>query len=421
MDFATRFKDARLAAGLTQAELAEGLVTPGYISHIEVGKRVPNQDLLEKLCSRMKVQVEEIRPFESTEFQELQKLQVWNLITIGDFKNADQLVNQSLQAAPQHSVAYYEFKCLKGILEHKKQNFDSAIDLLDISIKYCEDIKIKGEAVIALLKSIAFTGDLQLALSRAEKYLEQAESETWDITNRITLLCQTSTIHSYLGNFKAANRIANNALGLAESIDDPMAKSQMHWTAASVADDIGDKQTAIQQMHLAIKYSEFAGADIANVKQWGSLAAIIVESNEVEPERVLNTLDKAIGLAQESADNHTLALALHAKVHFYFKRNNVKGARDLLTKCRELLNPEHDWLSQALEIQEIRCDYLENKDIDAMMKNSAKASRNTPSDAQFFRSHFKFIADEAKSLGRNDIAVEAYEKVLSLDSVSINL
>ncbi|MEN9692879.1 MAG: hypothetical protein RLZZ330_523, partial [Actinomycetota bacterium] len=176
MDFATRFKDARLAAGLTQAELAEGLVTPGYISHIEVGKRVPNQDLLEKLCSRMKVQVEEIRPFESTEFQELQKLQVWNLITIGDFKNADQLVNQSLQAAPQHSVAYYEFKCLKGILEHKKQNFDSAIDLLDISIKYCEDIKIKGEAVIALLKSIAFTGDLQLALSRAEKYLEQAES-----------------------------------------------------------------------------------------------------------------------------------------------------------------------------------------------------------------------------------------------------
>lgn len=421
MDFATRFKDARLAAGLTQAELAEGLVTPGYISHIEVGKRVPNQDLLEKLCSRMKVQVEEIRPFESTEFQELQKLQVWNLITIGDFKNADQLVNQSLQAAPQHSVAYYEFKCLKGILEHKKQNFDSAIDLLDISIKYCEDIKIKGEAVIALLKSIAFTGDLQLALSRAEKYLEQAESETWDITNRITLLCQTSTIHSYLGNFKAANRIANNALGLAESIDDPMAKSQMHWTAASVADDIGDKQTAIQQMHLAIKYSEFAGADIANVKQWGSLAAIIVESNEVEPERVLNTLDKAIGLAQESADNHTLALALHAKVHFYFKRNNVEGARDLLTKCRELLNPEHDWLSQVLEIQEIRCDYLENKDIDAMMKNSAKASRNTPSDAQFFRSHFKFIADEAKSLGRNDIAVEAYEKVLSLDSVSINL
>ncbi|MCX6402743.1 MAG: helix-turn-helix transcriptional regulator [Actinobacteria bacterium] len=421
MDFATRFKEARIAAGLTQAELAAGLVTPGFVSHIELGRREPTAEVLESLCARMKVQVEEIRPFESNEMQELQKLQIWNLITVGDLGNADLLVDQSLKSAPAHSTAQNEFKCLKGILEHKNQNFDAAINLLDISIKYCKDIKIKGEAVIALLKSIAFTGDLKLALLRAEKYLELSEYETWDVANRITLLCQTSTIHSYLGNFKAASRLANSALDFAESIDDPLAKSQMHWTAASVADDIGDKQKAIQQMHLAIKYSEFAGAEIAKVKQWGSLAAIIVESNEVEPESVLKTLDKAIGLAEASADKHTLALALHAKVHFYFKHNNVKAARDNLTKCRELLSPEHDWLNQALEIQEIRCDYLENRDIEAMMMNSAKASINTPSDAQFIRSHFKFIADEAKSQGRNDIAVAAYEKVLSFDSVSINL
>ena len=421
MDFANKFKDARLAAGLTQAELAEGLVTPGYISHIEVGKRVPNQDLLEKLCSRMKVHVEEIRPFESTETQELQKLQIWNLITIGELSKAELFVEESLKVSHGHATAQNEFKCLKGILEHKKQNFDSAIDLLDISIKYCQDIKIKGEAVLAHLKSIAYTGDLHLALLRAEKYLEQAESETWDITNRITLLCQTTTIHSYLGNFKAANRLANNALSLAESIDDPLAKSQMHWTAASVADSSGDKQKAIQQMHLAIKYSEFAGADTAKVKQWGSLAAILVETNEVEPERVLEALNKAISLAEASDDKHTLAIALHGKVHFYLQRNNVKAARDLLTKCRELLSLEQDWLNQALEIQEIRCDYLENKDIEAMTKNSAKASRNIPSDFLFIRNHFKFIADEAKAQGRNDIAVAAYEKVLSLDSVSIIL
>jgi tetratricopeptide (TPR) repeat protein len=195
----------------------------------------------------------------------------------------------------------------------------------------------------------------------------------------------------------------------------------MHWTAASVADSSGDKQKAIQQMHLAIKYSEFAGADTAKVKQWGSLAAILVETNEVEPERVLEALNKAISLAEASDDKHTLAIALHGKVHFYLQRNNVKAARDLLTKCRELLSLEQDWLNQALEIQEIRCDYLENKDIEAMTKNSAKASRNIPSDFLFIRNHFKFIADEAKAQGRNDIAVAAYEKVLSLDSVSIIL
>jgi transcriptional regulator with XRE-family HTH domain len=421
MDFATRFKEARLAAGLTQAELADGLVTPGYISHIEVGKRVPNQDLLKKLCSRMKVHVEEIRPFESTEFQELQKLQVWNLITIGDFKNADQLVNQSLQAAPQHSVAYYEFKCLNGILEFKKQNFVDAIDLLNLAIKYCEDVKIKGEAVIAHLKSIAFSGDLQFALMQAEKFLQQAEEEPWDINNQITLLCQTTSIHLFLGNKKAASSLARKALELAEETDNPLAKSQIHWNAAGVADYSGDQQKAIQQMHLAIKYSEIAGASVAEAKQWGSLAAILVESNDIEPKKVFATLDRAIGLAEAIKDEHSLGNVLESKAQFFLMQNDVKSARAILQQCRKLSDTSQGWMTQTLDMLEIRCEYAENKDVEKLMKSLEKIASAVTSDATLVRNNFKFVADEAKAQGRLDISVAAYERVLNLDSISVTL
>ncbi|MFC7500914.1 helix-turn-helix domain-containing protein [Nocardioides sp. GCM10030258] len=48
-----RIRSARLAAGLTQAHLADGEVTAAYISRIEVGQRRPGVWLLQRLAMRM--------------------------------------------------------------------------------------------------------------------------------------------------------------------------------------------------------------------------------------------------------------------------------------------------------------------------------------------------------------------------------
>ncbi|NHA00593.1 helix-turn-helix transcriptional regulator [Nocardioides sp. W3-2-3] len=48
-----RIRASRVAAGLTQSELADGTVTAAYVSRIERGQRRPAANLLEALAARM--------------------------------------------------------------------------------------------------------------------------------------------------------------------------------------------------------------------------------------------------------------------------------------------------------------------------------------------------------------------------------
>jgi transcriptional regulator with XRE-family HTH domain len=62
MDFAQRLKKARMAAGLTQVELAEKLgVTSRSIQHYELGQRMPRKfETVEKLAEILNVEVNDL-------------------------------------------------------------------------------------------------------------------------------------------------------------------------------------------------------------------------------------------------------------------------------------------------------------------------------------------------------------------------
>ena len=60
MDFGTRLRNLREAAGLTQAELADGISASSYISLLEAGKRKPKPELVGQFASRLGVSVAEL-------------------------------------------------------------------------------------------------------------------------------------------------------------------------------------------------------------------------------------------------------------------------------------------------------------------------------------------------------------------------
>lgn len=64
-----RIKELRRQAGLSQDQLAERVGIDGkYLSRIEVGKRYPSLDTLEKMASALKVQMKEL--FDYNHFEE---------------------------------------------------------------------------------------------------------------------------------------------------------------------------------------------------------------------------------------------------------------------------------------------------------------------------------------------------------------
>ena len=52
-----RLREARVAAGMTQGQLAAGDVTVGYVSRIEAGQRRPDAKVLELLATRLRTPV----------------------------------------------------------------------------------------------------------------------------------------------------------------------------------------------------------------------------------------------------------------------------------------------------------------------------------------------------------------------------
>lgn len=52
-----RIRETRLAAGLTQAEVAAGVVSVAYLSRIETGERRPSPPILEHIASMLETDV----------------------------------------------------------------------------------------------------------------------------------------------------------------------------------------------------------------------------------------------------------------------------------------------------------------------------------------------------------------------------
>lgn len=74
--FGQRLREARIAHGLTQQELAHPLCTHAYISTLEADKRVPSQRVLSHLASKLQMDVGDLLLEEEADLEILALKQV---------------------------------------------------------------------------------------------------------------------------------------------------------------------------------------------------------------------------------------------------------------------------------------------------------------------------------------------------------
>lgn len=111
MTMGRRIKELRKACGLTQQELAEGIITRSYISQIEKGLITPSYDTLNKLAPRLNCTVEGL--LKAPENHEL-LLADWkkvlantsNLVQSGEFDKARTILSRA--GIEQTSIDQYD-------------------------------------------------------------------------------------------------------------------------------------------------------------------------------------------------------------------------------------------------------------------------------------------------------------------------
>lgn len=222
-----RLKELRKKAGLTQSDLAEGIVNRSYISQIEKGKVQPSYKLLLAICERLDCNINEL-------IAESELEGIVNLEFDRELKSAEEYLekNEYLLAEEKlkhinpesHDLNYYQLGvfsfCYGEILHQLYNNIAKAEDYLRKSIEYFsyknylkEKLKSQNRLAELLIKQNRILDSFDV--------LDQSYDEV--VFNKITglekisLLINLGIVHGRLGEYYSAIRFLKEANELNKS------------------------------------------------------------------------------------------------------------------------------------------------------------------------------------------------------------
>src|SRR5437762_46281 len=183
--FGDRVRNARLARGLSQTELARGIVSPSYVSLIETGRRVPEPTIVQALAQRLETTAQYLQTGIDAEsaHEELLALRYAELA----------LANGETQEALQR------FQQLAGGRLHR------------------------SAAQWGVARALETAGDLYGALDRVERLLAEYRAGRADTPGLLLLLN---------AQCRLANELAERALALFSETDDERGLASMRLCLA---------------------------------------------------------------------------------------------------------------------------------------------------------------------------------------------
>jgi transcriptional regulator with XRE-family HTH domain len=366
-----RLRKARLQAGLTQGQVAEGRYTPAYISALERGLAKPSMAALTFIAERVGVPTEQFVA-DAAELNSL-RLEADIALAAGEFRRAIDLYTQLLDRQPDGTAkaeiqvgmaealcrvdrgpealslaaAAAEFfagtgKHEQAALAHywmayghyQQDNLDQAGSILaDLRRRVSEGLQVAPDFRFRLLTAIANVESRRGEDQRALSYLHEAEALTGqlELRKRAIFLAGLAISYRESGDFEASINAGTQSLAL-------------HRAAHSVIDQ------ATLSNNLALTYLKLGSLDRA-----AQLAESAAEIADSEQERRL--------LAHIRETQSQVALA----------RNDLVGAREFADAAIDLAAQSGNAIAAATATQTLGALALRDGDTDSAVAAYGRA------------------------------------------------
>lgn len=244
--FSDRLRALRLAAGLSQKDLAGETLTAGYISLLEAGKRSPSDEVVQWLARRLGCSVTMLitgEPSEREQRIELEQSYARLAIQHGGSDEARTRLARLLAEDELPLRVRDDLSLLYGIACERSGDLSTAVtvlqELADRSATGQTHIPVTFIAV-SLLRCYLDSGDLNQAVQVGEAALAAAEAQRLDATEDYFRLAAT-VMDAYmgLGDFLRARMWADRYLRQALDRDQPAGQAALYWNAAILAEHEG--------------------------------------------------------------------------------------------------------------------------------------------------------------------------------------
>jgi tetratricopeptide (TPR) repeat protein len=404
-----RLKEARLAAGLSQRELAFPGCTAVYICRIERGDRVPSLQVLRELARRVGVE-EEFLATGTVAVPEVDKLLEADVaLRLDQLELAEHLYTQALE---EGSDALTRARALGGLgeIDLHAGRLEAAIGRLEESMALLGDALADHAGVVdSLARAYGLRSQFDEAIGLLERSLEAARARKDEQSEtRFSILLANALIDS--GSLPSARELLGHAVGKAAEAADPILQARLYWSQSRLHSAEGNADAASRYARMALATIELTENVAYAARAHQLLAHVELERGNAEEALELvergQTLAvraggadadgyfeiaKAQALAQLGRDEEAVACAMALA-------GRAEGRPDLAGRAYAVAADvfAKDNRARALELYELAAELMVER------------------DHAFIRTLYSKMAELLEAEGRKDEALELLKRAVGL-------
>ncbi len=246
-----RLKRARVAAGLSQRQLAFPGCSPAYISRIEAGDRIPSLQLLRELGRRLGVSEDYLATGEEVKAQLFASLEAEIALRLDDVERAHELYSEAAATAANARERSMAEEGL-GHLAFRRGDLREAIRLFEQALVSSGDKEWERPALAESLgRAYASLGELDPCVAIFERCLKAFRRMGNDVEST-RFSCLLGYALSENGEFARAEGIVAGALAASGDSLDPYTRARVYWSQAKLRGDQGDMEGASRYAYRAL-------------------------------------------------------------------------------------------------------------------------------------------------------------------------
>ena len=266
-----RIKAARVAAGLTQPELAGPHASVAYLSRIESGQRRAGIELLKTIAERLDVRLDYLAHGEGWEDAGRLELQLDHAelsLAGGEGQTALDLAREALGSPGLRSVhgglvraRYVEAAALDALGD------PAAVPALQALLGDAAEASIRLRIATALCRIWREQGQLERAVACAQAQLEHLTAEELATEEGVRLSVTLAAALFTSGRTEEAAELCDRAITESERLSSPVARASAYWNASVIHSESGDLVRALPLAKRALHLLE----DTERVRDIGRL------------------------------------------------------------------------------------------------------------------------------------------------------
>jgi tetratricopeptide (TPR) repeat protein len=349
-----RLRQLRVAAGLTQTDLAGDRFSKEYISQIERGKTRPTQETVEWLALRLGVDAGFLASGVSTDDRakaEAVLARADALLQDHDFEGAMAEYAQALPAVLGTGAVELHVRVLNGEAMARAHTGDvrTALALLAESRTLVEREDFTDLDRAEVLYRVGVCRYMLSSISTAVGLFNEALA----LAERSGLPCDQLRLNIFAGrsvcyrrqrDFEAAREDVERALELAEAMHDARALGQAYFQASVLAERDG-------HWVLARSYAEKAKAQYEELADRANVARLLNNLGGIEfllgkPEQAIEHLKHAFSVAIEVDRREDAATAVSSLAQVHLRTGDAKRAEEQALHALEIMGDREDLTSE---------------------------------------------------------------------------